>query len=264
MPGHDIIVVGTSAGGVEALQILVGGLPCYLLAEIFIVLHVAPTSPSFLDEILTRAGPLPATQGVDGELITPGRIYVAPPDHYLLLEAGHVRVTRGPKENRFRPALDGLFRSATYAYGPRVIGVILTGALDDGTAGLWAVKDRGGLAVVQAPLDALHTSMPQSALRHVAVDYCMPLAKLAPILVRLATEPAPTEGGFPVSKCWPLKHRLRGEITGSMRAFWRWAHSRPLPVRSVTGCWCSSRTETSPAFAAIPAMRIRRAVSSRR
>jgi two-component system, chemotaxis family, protein-glutamate methylesterase/glutaminase len=104
MPGHDIIVVGTSAGGVEALQILVGGLPCDLPAAIFIVLHVAPTGPSFLDEILTRAGPLPATQGVDGELITPGRIYVACPDHHLLLEPGHVRVTWGPKENRFRPA----------------------------------------------------------------------------------------------------------------------------------------------------------------
>jgi two-component system, chemotaxis family, protein-glutamate methylesterase/glutaminase len=129
MPGHDIIVVGTSAGGVEALQILARELPCDLPAAIFIVLHLAPTSPSFLDEILTPAGPLPATQGVDGELITPGRIYVAPPDHHLLLEAGHVRVTRGPKENRFRPAIDGLSRSAAYAYGPRVIGVILTGAM---------------------------------------------------------------------------------------------------------------------------------------
>jgi two-component system chemotaxis response regulator CheB len=200
MPGHDIIVVGTSAGGVEALQILVGGLPCDLPAAIFIVLHVAPTGPSFLDEILTRAGPLPATQGIDGELITPGRIYVASPDHHLLLEPGHVRVTRGPKENRFRPAIDALFRSAAYAYGPRVIGVILTGALDDGTAGLWAVKDQGGLTVVQDPQDALHSSMPQSALRHVAVDYCVPLAKLALMLVRLASEPAPTEEGFPVSK----------------------------------------------------------------
>src|SRR6266850_1002243 len=195
MPGHDLIVVGTSGGGVEALQILVGGLPCDLPAAIFIVLHIAPTGPSFLDEILTWAGPLAATQGVDGELITPGRIYVASPHHHLPLEPGHVRVTRGPKENRFRPAIDALFRSATYAYGPRVIGVIPTGAVDDGTAGHWAVKDQGGLAVVQNPLDALHASMPQSTLQHVAVDYCVPLAKLAPMLIRLASEPAPAEGG---------------------------------------------------------------------
>ena len=200
MPNHDIIVVGTSAGGVEALQILVRELPCDLPAAVFIVLHVAPTGPSLLDEILTRAGPLVATQGIDGEMITPGHIYVAGPDHHLLVEPGHVRVTRGPKEHRFRPAIDVLFRSAAYAYGPRVIGVILTGALDDGTAGLWAVKDQGGLAVVQDPLDALHASMPLSAMRHVAVDHCVPLAKLAPTLVRLASEPAPAEGGFPVSK----------------------------------------------------------------
>jgi two-component system, chemotaxis family, protein-glutamate methylesterase/glutaminase len=200
MPGHDIIVVGTSAGGVEALTTLVAGLPHDLPAAIFIVLHLAPEGPSFLAEILSRAGPLPATQMVNGEAITPGRIYVAPPDHHLLVEQGHVRVTRGPKENRFRPSVDVLFRSAAYAYGPRVIGVILTGALDDGTAGLWAVKDRGGLAVVQDPQDALHSSMPHSALQYVNVDACLPLAKIAPTLVRLAGEPAPVEGVLPVSK----------------------------------------------------------------
>jgi two-component system, chemotaxis family, protein-glutamate methylesterase/glutaminase len=200
MSGHDIIVIGTSAGGVEALQVLVRGLPRDLPAAVFIVLHVAPTGPSYLAEIRTRAGPLPATQGVDGEVITPSRIYLAPPDHHLLVELGLVRVTRGPKENRFRPAVDALFRSAAYTYGPRVVGVILTGALDDGTAGLWAVKDRGGLAVVQDSHDAAHASMPESALRYVAVDHCLPLAKIAPTLIRLANEPAPAEGGYPVSK----------------------------------------------------------------
>jgi two-component system chemotaxis response regulator CheB len=211
MPGHDIIVVGTSAEGVEALQILVHELPPDLPAAVFIVLHLTPTDPSFLAEILRRAGPLPATQGVDGEIITPGHIYVPPPDHHLLVEPGHVRITRGPKENRFRPAVDVLFRSAAYAYGPRVIGVILTGALDDGTAGLWAVKDRGGLAVVQDPQDACHASMPQSALRHVAVDHCVPVAKLVPMLVRLVSEPAPAEGGFPVSKKLAIETRIARE-----------------------------------------------------
>jgi two-component system, chemotaxis family, protein-glutamate methylesterase/glutaminase len=200
MPGRDIIVVGASAGGVEALKVLAGGLPCGLPAAIFIVLHVSPEGPSFLPEILSRVGPLPVTHAVDGEVITPGRIYVASPDRHLLVEQGRVRLTRGPRENRFRPAVDVLFRSAAYAYGGRVIGVILTGALDDGTAGLWAVKDRGGLAIVQDPLEAFCASMPQSALRHVVVDACLPLAKIAPMLGRLASEPAPVEGTPSVSK----------------------------------------------------------------
>ena len=121
MPSHDLIVIGTSAGGVEALTVLVGNLPRQLPAPICIVLHLPPVSPSALAEILSRAGPLPATRGVDGEAITPGHIYVAPPDHHLLVEPGRIRVTRGPKENRFRPAIDASFRSAAYAYGARVI-----------------------------------------------------------------------------------------------------------------------------------------------
>jgi two-component system, chemotaxis family, protein-glutamate methylesterase/glutaminase len=220
MPGHDIIVIGTSAGGVAALQALVGGLPPDLPAAVFIVLHRPPEGPSLLAEILTHAGALPATQGVDGEVITPGRIYVAPPDHHLLVEPGHVRVSRGPRENRFRPAVDALFRSAAYAYGPRVIGVILTGALDDGTAGLWAVKDRGGIAVVQDPRDAFHASMPESALRYVAVDHCVPLAELAPTLVRLTSAPAPAEGDTPMSEQLTLETRMaRGDQAFESRIF---------------------------------------------
>jgi two-component system, chemotaxis family, protein-glutamate methylesterase/glutaminase len=208
MPGHDIIVIGASAGGVEALQTLVGGLPPALPAAVFVVLHRAPEGPSFLAHILARAGALPAVDGVDGEAISPGRIYVAPPDRHLMVERGYVRVTRGPKENRFRPAVDALFRSAAYSYGPRVIGVILTGALDDGTAGLWAVKDRGGVAVVQEPRDALHASMPESALRYVRVDACVPLAKIAPTLVGFVGEPASAEGDYPVSKKLAIETRM--------------------------------------------------------
>jgi two-component system, chemotaxis family, protein-glutamate methylesterase/glutaminase len=200
MPGHDIIVIGTSAGGVEALQAIVRDLPRDLPAAIFVVLHLAPEGSSLLPQILSKAGPLPASPGVDGEAIVPGHIYVARPDYHLLVEPGYVRVTRGPKENRFRPAIDTLFRSAAYAYGPRVIGVVLTGMLDDGTAGLWSVKDRGGLAVVQDPQEASASPMPESALRHVVVDACVPLVKVAPTLVRLAREPAAAEGDYPVSK----------------------------------------------------------------
>jgi two-component system chemotaxis response regulator CheB len=151
MPGHDIIVVGTSAGGVEALKILAGGLPHDLSATIFIVLHLLPERLSVLAQILSWAGPLPATQAVNGEAITQGHIYVAPPDQHVLVEPGHVRCTQGPKEHGLRPAADVLFRSAAYAYGPRVVGVVLTGMLDDGTAGLWAIKDRGALPSSKRP-----------------------------------------------------------------------------------------------------------------
>jgi two-component system chemotaxis response regulator CheB len=182
---REIIVIGTSAGGVKALSNIVEQLPNNLNAAIFIVLHISPHQPSKLPHILTRAGNLNSVHATDGEPIHHGKIYVAPPDRHLLIEPGRVRVTKGPKENRFRPAIDPLFRSAAYAYGPGVIGVVLTGALDDGTAGLWAVKDRGGIAVVQDPDDAEQTSMPWTALNSVEVDYCLPVSEIANVLVRL-------------------------------------------------------------------------------
>jgi two-component system chemotaxis response regulator CheB len=147
---------------------------------------------------LTRVGPLEATQPEDGELIAKSHIYVACPDHHLLIEPGRVRVARGPKENRHRPAIDPLFRSAAVAYGPCVTGVILTGSLDDGTHGLLAVKQRGGIAVVQDPSDAYYPSMPLSAIRNVQVDYIVPLSKIPALLVRLTGETAPEEGAYPV------------------------------------------------------------------
>ena len=186
---HDIIVIGASAGGVAACKQLVRGLPPELAAAVFLVHHIPSSAPSHLPEILAYAGTLPVQHGVDGEPIRRGRISVAPPDCHLLLEATHLRLTQGPKENRLRPAIDPLFRSAAYAFGPRVIGVILSGALDDGTAGLWTIKDRGGLALVQHPDEAQHASMPLSALRHVEIDYCVPTAELAPLLVELTHQP---------------------------------------------------------------------------
>ncbi|MFL6227181.1 MAG: chemotaxis protein CheB [Pyrinomonadaceae bacterium] len=195
MPGKDIIVVGASSGGVEALMTLVGGLPQDLPASVFVVMHTAPDSPGVLADILNRNGRLPATNARNRERIKPGRIYVAPPDYHLLIEPGVVRVTHGPKENRFRPAVDPLFRSAAQVYGPRAVGVILTGGLDDGTSGLWAIKRLGGTAVVQDPREAFMPSMPQSALDRVDVDYCLPLAEIAPLLARLASAPAEEEKG---------------------------------------------------------------------
>jgi two-component system chemotaxis response regulator CheB len=188
--GRDIIVIGTSAGGVEALSEIVAGLPGDFPASVFVVLHTSPQSPSVLADILDRAGPLPARYAVDRERIKPGRVYVAPADWHLVVEPTRVRLTRGPKENRFRPAVDPLFRSAAQAYGPRVVGVILTGGLNDGTSGLLAVKQLGGTAIVQDPREAFIPSMPQSALGHVEVDYCLPLREIAPRLVRLANSQA--------------------------------------------------------------------------
>lgn len=188
MPGHDIIVVGASAGGVEALMKLVRELPGNLPASLFMVLHIPAESKDLLPVLLNRSGSLPASHPVDGEKFERGHIYIAPPDHHLLLEEGHMRIVRGPKENRHRPAIDPLFRSAAQAYGPRVTGIILTGSLDDGTAGLLAVKRQGGIAIVQDPREALYPSMPQSALEHVSVDYCLPLIDIAAQIRHLVGE----------------------------------------------------------------------------
>ena len=188
-----VVVIGASAGGIETLRTLVGALPGDFGAPICIVLHTSPTSPGVLGDILNRSGPLTAVTPRSGERLKPGIIYVAPPDCHMLLEPGIVRLTKGPKENRFRPAIDPLFRSAAQIYGPNVIGVILTGNLDDGTAGLWAVKQLGGVAIVQDPEDALFPAMPENALQSVRVDHVVPLSDIAPLLRRLTSVPAPAE-----------------------------------------------------------------------
>jgi two-component system, chemotaxis family, protein-glutamate methylesterase/glutaminase len=187
----DIVVIGASAGGFEALKKLVAGLPANLPASIFIVWHMSPEiRESVLAQVLQNNGILPARQAIDGESIERGQIYVAAPDYHLLVERNRVRVTRGPKENRFRPAVDPLFRSAAYSFGSRVIGVVLSGALDDGTAGLWTIKFCGGTAIVQDPLDAEFPSMPKSAMREVKVDYILPVSKIAKVLTDLTAEQA--------------------------------------------------------------------------
>jgi two-component system chemotaxis response regulator CheB len=185
---RNIIVIGASAGGFEAIKQLVAALPATLDATIFIVWHMAPDVTGLLPQALNRQNTLSASNAIDNEVIKSNHIYVAPPDRHLLLDKGVVRVTRGPKENRFRPAVDPLFRSAAEHYGRRVIGIILSGALDDGTAGLWTVKSRGGLAIVQEPAEATVSSMPESALAAVEVDYRVPVAEMAPLLVRLTAE----------------------------------------------------------------------------
>jgi two-component system chemotaxis response regulator CheB len=188
MEKRNIIVVGASAGGFEALKMLVKNLPKDLRASIFVVWHISADVTGVLPYVLNRLETLPASNAIDREFIEPGRIYVAPPDHHLLVERGLVRTTKGPKENRFRPAVDPLFRSAAYAYNRRVIGVVLSGALDDGTSGLWTVKHRGGTAIVQDPMDAEFPSMPRNALSQVEVDYRVPISEMGALLGRLAQE----------------------------------------------------------------------------
>ncbi len=190
MPGHDIIVVGASAGGVEALSELVKNLPSDLNATVFIVLHVPSHGTSVLPNILNRAGALRSHHAKDGQAIVPGRIYIAPPNYHLLIKHGHVHLSRGASENSHRPAIDPLFRTAARAYGRRVVGVVLTGVLDDGTAGLMAVKMRGGMAVVQDPDDAMYSGMPRSAIANVMdIDFVLPLSKIPAELVNLASRP---------------------------------------------------------------------------
>jgi two-component system, chemotaxis family, protein-glutamate methylesterase/glutaminase len=194
----DIVVIGASAGGIEALRILVSGLPQDFAGSLFVVIHTSANSPGFLASILERAGVLPATCVTGREPIEAGRIYVPSPDHHLLLERGGVCVTRGPKENMFRPAVDPLFRSAAQAYGPRVIGIVLTGGLDDGAAGLLAVKQLGGTTIVQDPADALAPSMPLNAMQRVPVDHCVPISQVAPLLARLTNEEVEEKGEYTV------------------------------------------------------------------
>ena len=194
MPGHDLIVIGASAGGVEALSALVAGLPPDLAAAVCVVMHLRPFGESRLAEVLSRAGPLPAVAARHGDALRQGTIHVAVPDLHLLVEreGDHcvLRLTRGPRENRNRPAIDPLFRSAALAFGSRTIGVILSGALDDGTAGLWALRDRGGRAVIQDPDDALVGSMPRNAIDEVGADYVAPAAALGPLLGGLVASPS--------------------------------------------------------------------------
>lgn len=184
-----IIVIGASVGGVEALRALAAGLPADLPAAVFVVLHIG-AHQSELPDLLNHAGALPAIHPQNGDTIHSGHIYVAPPDHHLTVEPGYMRLTKGPRENWARPAIDPLFRTAAHAYGANVIGVILTGALNDGTAGLYEVKEQGGTTIVQDPADAMNASMPRSALAHVAIDHCLPLAGMPQLLVRLAHERA--------------------------------------------------------------------------
>lgn len=191
MLGHDVIVIGASAGGITALKGLVCGLPADLSAAVIVVVHVPPHCTSYLPDILNRSGPLPADHARDDETIEVGRIYVAPPDHHLTLISGYAHVERRPRVNGFRPAIDPLFGSAAEAYGSRVIGVILSGSLGiDGIEGLVAVERSGGVAVIQDPDEAIFRTLPESASRYVARPLILPVREMASTLAALVPTPS--------------------------------------------------------------------------
>jgi two-component system chemotaxis response regulator CheB len=201
----NIVVVGASAGGLPALQRLVASLPPKLDAAVFIVLHSSPSAPSHLAAILQRFTDLPVSQPNDGDSIHIGRICVARPDYHLVLDGDTVRLTRGPRENRNRPAIDALFRSAAFSHASRVVAVVLTGALDDGTAGLWSIRDRGGTAIVQDPAEADFPSMPQSAIDNAGADYVAGLDDMGALITNLTGQIASGDGK-------PVSHEMEVEM----------------------------------------------------
>ncbi|HEY3185479.1 MAG TPA: chemotaxis protein CheB [Gaiellaceae bacterium] len=213
--GFDVGVVGASAGGVEALLALVRELPEDFAAALFVVLHVPPTGTSVLPRILTRAGKLEAAHAVDGEPIEPGRIYVAPPDCHLLIDPGAIRVSRGPRENGHRPAIDPLFRTAARAYGTAVAAIVLSGTMDDGAAGLKAVQEAGGITLVQDPEEALYPGMPRNAIELTRPDHVLPIRELARTLAELARLPSQRPSDSPVEP-----DRAEGAFTGTREDQW--------------------------------------------
>jgi two-component system chemotaxis response regulator CheB len=215
MSKQDIIVIGTSAGGVSALEELAGALPEGFNGSIFIVLHIPPYAPSHLPEILTRSGVLKCVHPKDGEKIKAGRIYVAPPDHHLLIGPGTVLVKKGPKENRFRPSIDALFRSAAYTYGSRVIGIVLTGVLNDGTSGLWSVKRMGGTCIVQTPNESAFPEMALNVLEYVKVDHIASIGEIAVLLDKLSGRRVRAKKRLPVAESTLLEMEVNIAMNGN-------------------------------------------------
>jgi len=253
-----LIVIGASLGGVRALIELASAFPANLPAPVLVVLHTG-AHRSVLPSLLSTKCALPVSHAQHDEAIRDGRIYVAPPDHHMLVMGGRSVLTRGAKEHHTRPAIDPLFRSAALARGPEVIGVILTGRLDDGTAGLQVIKQRGGIAVVQDPADAFASSMPASALKYVAIDHCLPLALLPPLLTSLVSMPVPPGAAFIDER--PAHEQdlslRRGDVMnhlhaiGSQSSFacpdchgtlWEVRDSRPKRYRCHTGHAFTART----------------------
>src|SRR5262245_35089708 len=211
--GFDIVVIGASAGGLEVVKLLLEQLDPDLPAALFIVIHQSAQSPGTMPTILSRHSTLPIVAPTDGTPIRLGQVYLAPPNAHLVVQRDRVRVLRGPPENLHRPSIDTLFRSAAVAYGPRVVGVVLSGTLDDGTAGLEAIKACGGMTVVQDPDEAASPDMPNNALAAVTIDHCLPVNGIATLLNSLSAMPPPA-GELDV----PVPEHLRVEAEFALLA----------------------------------------------
>jgi two-component system chemotaxis response regulator CheB len=210
MANRDIVAIGTSAGGVEALMSLTRSLPRDLPAAILLTLHLPSHSKSRLDEVLDRSGPLPAGFARDGEVMRKSQIYVAPPDRHLIVDGDRLALGEGPRENNARPAIDPMLRSAAVCCGGRAIGVLLTGLLGDGASGLWAIEQAGGITVVQDPKDAAFAEMPQTALKRIKPDHIVSLKDIPRLLASLTHEPASEAKVLPAS----IKYEVEIARTG--------------------------------------------------
>ena len=185
-PAEGVVAIGASAGGIEALCELAAGMPADFPFAVMIVIHMSPGAPSLLAQIIDRCGPLPAVAAADGDVLEAGRIYAAVPDHHLLARDHRVALSDGPWESGRRPGIDALFRSVALDYGPRAIGVLMSGLLDDGVAGLRAIKTKGGVTVVQDPADALFPDLPNNALKANAADQTAAAKDIGTLLGQLA------------------------------------------------------------------------------
>lgn len=217
---RDIVVIGASAGGVEALAKLVASFPADLPAAVFVVLHLPPGGAGLLAPILGRNSNLPTSFAENGEQIRKGHVYVAPPDRHLLIQRTKILLSTGPTHNRHRPGIDPLFESAANHLGSRVIGVVLTGFLDDGTEGIVAIQNEGGYTVIQDPEDALVPSMPRHALQRMKPDACLPLDKIGPHInqicrqsvMEMVIQKTENAKSFPTTITCPECHGVINEI----------------------------------------------------
>ncbi len=211
MANRDVLAIGTSAGGFDALRRLAAGFPADLPAAVLVVIHLSDQFRSALDEILSRTGPLPASFARDGAPVRHGQILIAPPACHLLLDGNHVGLGQGPRENNARPAIDPLFRSVAACCGGRAVGVVLTGTLGDGASGLQALHQCGGITVVQDPDDAAYAEMPASALRAVRPDHVARLHDMPALLAQLARQPPGRSSPVPDSLKWEIEIARNGQ-----------------------------------------------------
>ena len=220
MNNRDIVAIGASAGGITAMQRVLGSLPSDLAASVLLVLHLSEHHPTEIEKVLSKAGQLPASIAVDGQPMLHGHVYIAPPNRHLLISGDSLRLGVGPRENSFRPSIDALFRSCVAAgMSGRTIAVVLSGFLDDGAAGLQVLQLHGGIAVVQDPKDAEQPDMPLNALRQVAADHVCSAEDMGALIARLASGPAGPS--VPPSDDILLEVEIAGVVGADPVTLWR-------------------------------------------